>query len=158
MLVHFSTDCVYSGARVGYLEADLADAMDSYGRAKWLGEPLAGSALTIRTAIIGHELRGYRGVVEWFLAQSGRVPGFTGAIFSGLPTAEVARVLERYVFPHPELTGVVHVGVRRARAAGGAEDRPVPGFKSLLRVYGLASPRVAGAGRLDVPRRGSALS
>ena len=110
-LIHISTDCVYSGKKGGYVESDLPDADDLYGRSKLMGEVGYPHAITLRTSLIGHELRGARSLVNWFLAQEGSVRGFTKAIFSGLPTVEIARVIEEYVLPHPELHGLYHLSV-----------------------------------------------
>ena len=108
-LIHFSTDCVFSGKKGSYLENDVPDAMDLYGRTKLLGEVDYPHAITLRTSLIGHELNGTRSLVNWFLAQEGSVRGYTKAIFSGLPAVEIARVIEKYVLPHPELHGVYHL-------------------------------------------------
>ena len=110
-LVHVSTDCVFSGSRGGYVEADAPDAGDLYGRSKLMGEVGYNNAVTLRTSIIGHELASAHGLVGWFLAQPGRVKGFTRAVFSGLPTVELARVIQQHVIPHPELCGTYHVSV-----------------------------------------------
>jgi dTDP-4-dehydrorhamnose reductase len=108
-LVHVSTDCVFSGRTGGYTEADAPDATDLYGRSKLMGEVDYPHAITLRTSIIGHELGSAHGLVGWFLAQEGSVKGFTRAIFSGLPTVELARVIRDHVLPHPELHGLYHV-------------------------------------------------
>ena len=109
-LIHISTDCVFDGSKGNYVESDRPDATDLYGQSKYIGElndkP---RAITLRTSIIGHELNSRTGLVEWFLSQSGSVNGFTGAIFSGLPTVELARVMMGYVIPRPELCGLYHV-------------------------------------------------
>lgn len=107
--VHMSTDCVFSGLRGMYTEADSSDANDLYGRTKYLGEVDYPHAITLRTSIIGHELDGARSLVGWFLAQTGSIKGFKRAIFSGLPTVEIARVIRDHVIPYPELHGVYHV-------------------------------------------------
>lgn len=108
-LVHMSTDCVFSGAKGMYTEADASDAKDLYGRSKYLGEVDYPHAITLRTSIIGHELDGARSLVEWFLAQQGPVKGFKRAIFSGLPTVEIARLIRDHVIPNPQLRGLYHV-------------------------------------------------
>ncbi len=108
-LVHVSTDCVFSGDKGMYTEADHADADDLYGRSKFLGEVDYPHAVTLRTSIIGHELDGARSLIGWFLAQRGQVKGFTKAVFSGLPTVELARVVRDFVLPRPELHGTYHV-------------------------------------------------
>lgn len=107
--VHISTDCVFSGSKGMYTESDAADAGDLYGRSKFLGEVDYPHAITLRTSIIGHELTGAHSLVNWFLAQEGRVMGFRRAIFSGLPTVEIARVIRDYVIPNPELHGLYHL-------------------------------------------------
>jgi dTDP-4-dehydrorhamnose reductase len=108
-LVHVSTDCVFAGTRGNYLESDVPDATDLYGRSKLLGEVDYPHAVTLRTSIVGPELDGAHGLVGWFLAQQGRVRGFTRAIFSGLPTAELACVVRDHVLPQPQLRGLFHV-------------------------------------------------
>ena len=108
-LVHVSTDCVFSGAKGGYLETDFPDANDLYGRSKYLGEVDYPHAITLRTSIIGHELDGARSLLNWFLAQAGMVRGFRKAIFSGVPTVELARIIRDHVLPNPHLHGLYHV-------------------------------------------------
>lgn len=109
-LIHVSTDCVFSGRKGGYLESDLSDAEDLYGKSKFIGElhdlP---HAITLRTSIIGHELGSNYALVDWFLAQHGSVKGYSRAIFSGLPTVELARVMKDFVVPRPQLNGLYHV-------------------------------------------------
>ena len=111
-LVHISTDCVFSGAKGGYLETDFPDAGDLYGRSKLLGEVDYPHAVTLRTSIIGHELSGNRSLVNWFLSQQGSVKGFTRALFSGLPTVELAAVVRDVVLPRTDLRGLYHVSSR----------------------------------------------
>lgn len=108
-LVHISTDCVFSGNQGNYRESDLPDAEDLYGRSKLIGEVDYVHAITLRTSIIGHELGRDHGLVGWFLSQQVRVKGYTEAIFSGLPTCELARVVRDFVIPNRELHGIYHV-------------------------------------------------
>lgn len=108
-LIHISTDCVFSGQRGGYAETDVPDATDLYGRTKQFGEVAGAGCLTLRTSIIGRELATSHGLVEWFLGRHGVIPGYTHAIFSGLTTAELSRVILRVIDDHPALTGVYHV-------------------------------------------------
>ncbi len=111
-LIHISTDCVFSGDRGMYRENDFPDARDLYGRSKLLGEVDYAHAVTLRTSIIGRELHGNRSLVDWFLSQTGPVRGYGRAIYSGLPTVELARVIGDYVLPLPLLRGLYHVGSR----------------------------------------------
>ena len=108
-LIHISTDCVFVGDRGDYRETDSPDAEDLYGRSKLLGELNDPNTLTLRTSIIGHELVGTKGLLEWFLAQEGSCPGYTKAVFSGLPTVVLAQLVRDTVIPMPDLTGVYHV-------------------------------------------------
>ncbi len=108
-LVHMSTDCVFSGKKGNYTESDASDAEDLYGRSKYLGEVDYPHAITLRTSIIGHELAGTQSLLGWFLSQEQKVRGYRRAIFSGLPTIELARVIRDHVIPRPVLHGLYHV-------------------------------------------------
>jgi dTDP-4-dehydrorhamnose reductase len=108
-LVHVSTDCVFNGRKGNYRESDPSDAEDLYGRSKYLGEVSYPHTVTLRTSIIGHELNSAHGLVGWFLAQQGKVKGYQRAIFSGLPTVELSRVVRDFVLPNPALSGLHHV-------------------------------------------------
>ncbi|KDN28657.1 dTDP-4-dehydrorhamnose reductase [Vibrio fortis] len=110
-LVHFSTDCVFDGKAGNYLESDLPTATDLYGKSKCLGEVDYGQHVTLRTSIIGHELKSSVSLIDWFLSQEGSVKGFSKAVFSGLPTAYVAKVLADYVLPNPSLSGLYQLSV-----------------------------------------------
>lgn len=111
-IIHIGTDCVFSGRRGSYRESDVPDAEDLYGRSKLLGELVGPARLTLRSSIIGPELRHRQGLVEWFLASPGRVRGYRRVIFSGLTTLELARVVERVLLRHPALEGLYHVASR----------------------------------------------
>ena len=108
-MIHVSTDCVFAGDKGNYREADVPDATDLYGRSKLLGEVDYQHAITLRTSIIGHEFRRASALVDWFLSQSGQVKGFRKAVFSGVPTVELARIMKEFVMPHGELRGLYHV-------------------------------------------------
>ncbi len=108
-LIHISTDCVFNGKKGMYTENDQSNAEDLYGRAKFLGEVAYPHCVTLRTSIIGHELKGGYGLIEWFLAQTQKVRGFRKAIYSGVPTIELARIIRDYVLPNPDLSGIYHV-------------------------------------------------
>lgn len=108
-LVHVSTDCVFSGRQGSYSESAFPDAEDLYGRSKLLGEVGYPHTITLRTSIIGHELGSAHGLVGWFLSQQGSVKGYRRALFSGLPTVELSRVVRDLVLPNPALSGLYHV-------------------------------------------------
>lgn len=108
-LVHLSTDCVFSGTKGMYSESDIPDAYDVYGRTKLLGEVDYPHTITLRTSIIGHELRGSSSLIGWFLAQTESVKGFSRAVFSGLPTVEIAKIINEHVLPNAGLHGLYHL-------------------------------------------------
>ncbi|MDP2399342.1 MAG: SDR family oxidoreductase [Burkholderiales bacterium] len=108
-LIHISTDCVFSGRTGGYAENDQPDPIDVYGHSKLLGEVTADGCITLRTSIIGPELWRRTSLLEWFLAQKGRALGYRNAIFSGLTTLEMGRIMERLVTNFPQSAGIYHV-------------------------------------------------
>lgn len=111
-LIHISTDCVFDGARGGYLESDVSNATDLYGKSKYLGEVYFPHTITLRTSIIGAELQSAHGLIEWFLAQKERCNGYSKAFFSGLPTVVLAQIVRDTIIPRPELSGLYHVAAQ----------------------------------------------
>src|SRR3989339_810746 len=109
-VIQLSSDCVYSGKRGMYLESDTPDPTDIYGQTKWLGELLEAKTMTIRTSTIGPELSTHHGLLEWFLSQTDEVSGYERAVYSGIPTIELARILGHYVFPQiKKFSGIFHI-------------------------------------------------
>ncbi|HEU0015787.1 MAG TPA: sugar nucleotide-binding protein [Longimicrobium sp.] len=110
-LVHVSTDCTFRGDRGGYTEADPADAEDLYGRSKAAGEVDYGRHLTLRTSIVGPEISGHLSLIGWFLSQprGSTLPGYTSAIYTGLPTVTLSRTIHRLVRDGVPLSGLYHV-------------------------------------------------
>lgn len=108
-LIHVSTDCVFDGAKGNYQESDQPDANDLYGRTKFLGEIHHEGGLTLRTSIIGPEIRSSRSLLDWFLSQSESTNGYTCAIFSGLTTLELSRVIYRCTTDWSHLSGLYQV-------------------------------------------------
>ena len=112
-LIHISTDCVFSGRKGLYTEDDVSDAEDLYGKSKYIGELHDLShVVTLRTSIIGHELNSNASLVDWFLSQGGVVKGYKKAIFSGLPTVELAKLIKDFIMPNSVLKGLYHVSVK----------------------------------------------
>lgn len=109
-LIHISTDCVFAGDKGFYDESSESDAKDLYGKSKYIGEVTDQShAITLRTSIIGHELTTNYALIDWFLSQKDTVKGYLNAIYTGLPTIELASVIMDYVIPKPELHGLYQV-------------------------------------------------
>lgn len=95
VLVHRSTDCIFSGKRGGYTSSDVPDAESFYARTKAVGEVINDKDITIRTSLIGPETDENGGsLFNWFYNQKGEVDGFANAIWTGLTTVEFAREIE----------------------------------------------------------------
>ncbi len=109
-LFHFSTDCVFSGRKGSYSEQDEPDPLDLYGRSKLLGEVKGAGVVTLRTSIIGRELETASGLLEWLISQRGQaINGFTRAIYTGLTTPVLARLMGELIEHHPDLHGLWQV-------------------------------------------------
>lgn len=106
-LIHISTDCVFSGKKGSYKEDDIKDADDVYGRAKALGEIIEAPHLTLRTSVVGPELKDGEEIFHWFMSQQGCIKGFTKALWSGVTTLELAKAVE-WAIEHG-ITGLYHV-------------------------------------------------
>ena len=108
-LIHFSSDCVFSGKNGSYSEKDNPDPKDIYGKSKLLGELDNENIITIRKSVIGHELDSKKGLLEWFLNHEGIVEGYKEAIFSGLTVLELARIIDMYILPNKDIKGIIHL-------------------------------------------------
>ena len=108
-MIHISTDCVFSGTGGNYKESDVKDGKGYYAQSKALGEVINDKDLTIRTSIIGPELKNNGiGLLGWFLKQSGEVRGYTQAIWSGVTTLELAKYIYSYL-QGSRLSGILHL-------------------------------------------------
>lgn len=107
-LVHISTDCVFSGENGRYVETDKRDGKDTYAKTKILGEVIDDVNVTLRTSIIGPEIKNNgEGLFHWFMNQSGTINGFTKAIWSGVTTIELAHAVKWAI--ESDITGLYHV-------------------------------------------------
>ena len=109
-LIQTSTDCVFSGLRGKYTEADVPDPVDLYGRSKLLGELNRPGCLTLRTSIIGWQLNTFSSLLSWFSQQRGqRINGYRQAIYSGFSTRVLAVLISDLIETRPDLSGLYHV-------------------------------------------------
>jgi len=106
-LIHISTDCVFSGKKGAYVEGDLKDADDVYGRAKGLGEITEPPHVTLRTSVVGPELKHGEELFHWFMSQQGEIQGYTRSLWSGVSTLELAKAVQWAIEEH--ITGLYHV-------------------------------------------------
>ena len=108
-LIHISTDCVFSGDKKGpYIETDDKDGRGVYAKTKGLGEIISNKHLTLRTSVVGPELKNDgEELFHWFMGQSGEIPGYKKAIWSGVTTTELAKAVKWSIDHH--ITGLYHV-------------------------------------------------
>jgi dTDP-4-dehydrorhamnose reductase len=109
-LIHFSTDCVFSGKKGFYTESSLTDAEDTYGRTKALGEIISTNSLTLRGSMIGRELENKTELLEWFLNQKDNsIKGYTNAVYSGITTFRMAKYVDTIICNFPNMHGIYNV-------------------------------------------------
>ena len=119
-LIILSTDCIFSGRSGNYKEEDISDAEDLYGRSKFLGEVISKNVLTLRKSTIGLELGSHHGLIEWFLAQEGDIKGYSKAIYSGVTSEVLAKIIARIINNFPNIYGVRNIA-----------SKPISKFKLL---------------------------
>ena len=109
-LIQLSTDCVFSGKSGNYIEDSFRDGDDNYARTKALGEVVNHKDLTIRTSIIGPELKkNGTSLLDWFLKQEGKVYGFSKIYWNGVTTLELAKQVD--CFLEQNIIGLFHLCV-----------------------------------------------
>jgi dTDP-4-dehydrorhamnose reductase len=107
-VIHLSTDCVFSGKKGGYIEQSLRDGDTFYDRSKALGELDNSKDLTFRNSIIGPDSKAEGiGLFNWFMRQTGKIDGYTSAIWNGVTTLTLAKAIEQAAYCN--LTGLYHL-------------------------------------------------
>lgn len=107
-LIHISSDCVFEGTKGHYTELDRPDAVSYYGRSKALGEVVDCDNLTLRTSIVGPELKtDGTGLFHWFMKQTGSVSGYKKVIWTGVTTLQLAKSIEEDI--SKQKTGLYHL-------------------------------------------------
>ena len=107
--IHISTDAVFSGRRGFYVESDDPDPIDTYGRAKLIGEVSCINAISLRTSMIGHESGIGDGLLDWFLRQETSCKCYSKAVFSGLPVSILAKVIADLIIGNKNLHGIYNI-------------------------------------------------
>jgi len=108
-IIHISTSCVFDGKKGDYLEDDNKEPDDCYGYSKLLGEIVGENIITLRTSFLGPELFNYVGLFDWFFYSTGQIKGFSKAVFSGVTSLELCKVIDK-VLDSDYFNGLYHVG------------------------------------------------
>ena len=108
-LIHISTDCVFSGKKgKSYIESDKKDGEGYYAKTKGLGEIFTNNHVTLRTSVIGPELKNNgSSLFHWFMNQSGSIPGYTNSIWSGVTSFELAKAVNWSI--ENNIKGLYHI-------------------------------------------------
>ncbi len=109
-LIHFSTDCVFSGKKGNYLDEDIPDAEDLYGKLKGMGEVHNSNTLIIRCSMIGREIFNHTELFEWLNSMKDKqVEGFSNVIFSGVTTSWMGNTLNDILKHNFDLSGIYNI-------------------------------------------------
>lgn len=110
-VLQIATDCVYSGTRGDYVERDVHDALDVYGKTKSLGESFQDNVHHLRCSIIGPEPKDFKFLIEWFRRQpnGATVKGFVNHRWNGVTTLQFARLCEGVITRDLSLPHLQHV-------------------------------------------------
>jgi dTDP-4-dehydrorhamnose reductase len=107
-IIHISTDCVFDGKKGNYTESDVTNSNDIYGKTKSLGDIVNNEDLTIRTSIIGPEIKkNGEGLLHWLLNKNGTVKGFKNSIWTGLTTLELSWAIVYMI--ENDFKGLIHL-------------------------------------------------
>ncbi len=109
-LIHFSTDCVFSGATGNYLDNDTPNAKDLYGETKGKGEIDSGTALTIRCSTIGREIYNHTELFEWLYSMQNKdIEGYSSVLYSGVTTLWMGKTVEKILKNNIGLSGIYNI-------------------------------------------------
>ena len=109
-LIHFSTDCVFSGNRGNYNDNDFTDADDIYGRTKADGEVNSESTLTLRCSMIGREMYNFTELFEWlFKNKNKNISGYSRVMYSGITNVRMGKIIKKIIKEHYNLSGIYNI-------------------------------------------------
>ena len=110
-VIQVATDCVFSGQRGAYSEADKHDPLDVYGKTKSLGEVPSEAVMHLRCSLIGPEVGRSSLFFEWVRQQpkGARITGFTNHNWNGLSSDAFGRIVSGIVKSDAFRPGVQHL-------------------------------------------------
>jgi dTDP-4-dehydrorhamnose reductase len=109
-LFHISTDCVFNGKKGSYLENDFKDGIGFYAQSKALGEVNYQNHITIRTSIVGPDIKSNGiGLLNWILSQNGVINGYSNAFWGGVTTLELAKAIEYFILQNIDGVNIYHL-------------------------------------------------
>ena len=110
-VIQIATDCVYDGSQGSYVETDLHNAKDLYGKTKSLGEVNSLNVMHLRASIIGPEFGKSTSLLEWFRNQpfGAKLNGFTNHQWNGVTTHVFAKICLGIIIGSDFQSGVHHL-------------------------------------------------
>jgi dTDP-4-dehydrorhamnose reductase len=110
-VLQIATDCVYSGGKGRYVESDVHDALDVYGKSKSLGETFHDNVHHLRCSIIGPEPKDFKFLIEWFRRQpkGSQLNGFMNHQWNGVTTLHFARICLGIITRGVALGHLIHI-------------------------------------------------
>ena len=110
-IIQIATDCVFSGAKGQYLETDLHDAIDTYGKTKSLGEVPSENMMNLRVSIIGPEAGRSTSLFEWVRNQpeNHKINGYSDHYWNGVTSTGFARICRGLIENNGFVAGTHHL-------------------------------------------------
>lgn len=107
-IIQISTDCVFSGEKGDYVEGDFKDGIGFYAQSKALGEIENDKDLTIRTSIVGPELKENGiGLFNWYSKQKGDIFGYANVFWTGVTVIELMKAVKSTM--EQDVVGLIHL-------------------------------------------------
>jgi dTDP-4-dehydrorhamnose reductase len=110
-IIQIATDCVFSGEKGNYLETDLHDALDTYGKTKSLGEVPSANMMNLRVSIIGPEVGRNTSLFEWVRNQpeNAKITGYSDHFWNGVTSKSFARICRGLIENNGFIAGTHHL-------------------------------------------------
>ena len=110
-IIQIATDCVFSGKKGGYLESDLHDTIDTYGKTKSLGEVPSENMMNLRVSIIGREVSSKVSLFEWVRNQpaNAQIHGYSDHFWNGVTTQAFSRICRGIIENSGFVAGTHHL-------------------------------------------------
>ena len=114
--IQMSNALVFSGTNSQYSEFDIPDAMNLYGKTKYIGEIEDQSHVTtLRCSTFGRETTTHNGLFEQLATGSGKtLYGRPNIMSNPLTAVELAKIVVDISEHHPVMPGVFNIGTRYA--------------------------------------------
>ena len=109
-LIHFSSDCVFSGKKGNYFDDSIPDADDIYGLSKSHGEVKSDNTLTVRCSIIGREVFNHTELFEWLYSMKNKkIEGYNNVIYSGVTSTWMGKIINHIIKNNIDLNGIYNI-------------------------------------------------